>query len=183
MDEAQFWQMIDEARTAVPNKYEMVEYLAKKLAVLDVKEIFDYDTILHRVLIKAYKRDLWAAAIIINEGCSEDGFADFRGWLIAQGKAIFYKAVDDPNTLIEIADTVPSTEYGRIASLEHILYSAIDAYRLKTGQELRDIKEALNYFYISPDGDFEGFDYQALCQEFPLLASHFPTFYPDEPDN
>lgn len=32
--------------------------------------------------MEAYRRDLWAAAYHANGGCSDDGFIDFRIWLI-----------------------------------------------------------------------------------------------------
>ena len=44
---------------------------------------------------KSYLSSLWAAAYILMDGCSDDTFDYFRGWLIAQGKETFEKVLDD----------------------------------------------------------------------------------------
>lgn len=46
---------------------------------------------------------LWDAASIIKEyGCGDDGFLDFRLWLIAQGKEVYLAALKDPDSLVGI---------------------------------------------------------------------------------
>jgi hypothetical protein len=73
---------------------------------------------------------LWDAAIVINCGCSDDSFLDFRAWLIAHGKEVYEKALVDPEILV---DLVKMDEW---ASDELFLYVAEEAYERKTGQEL-----------------------------------------------
>ena len=42
---------------------------------------------------KAYCWDLWGPAYIIGGGCSDDGFWDFRSWLVARGKRVYLVAL------------------------------------------------------------------------------------------
>jgi len=59
----------------------------------------------HRELLAQVKRanlwDLWAAAYLINGGCSDDGFLYFRAWLVAQGQDIFEKAIANADSLAD----------------------------------------------------------------------------------
>lgn len=56
----------------------------------------------------AYRSDLWCAAFIMNGGCSDDGFMDFRAWLISRGQAVYTRALAKPDSL---ADLVTDPEY------------------------------------------------------------------------
>ncbi|MDE7244669.1 MAG: DUF4240 domain-containing protein, partial [Oscillospiraceae bacterium] len=60
-----------------------------------------YD-ILHVYLELADQYGLWSAATILCDGCSDDGFLDFRAWLIAQGKEVYLAALKDPDSLADI---------------------------------------------------------------------------------
>ncbi|EKC76209.1 hypothetical protein LEA_04821 [human gut metagenome] len=42
------------------------------------------------------------SSVIKEYGCSDDGFIDFRAWLIAQGKEVYMNALRDPDTLADI---------------------------------------------------------------------------------
>ncbi|HHQ6600568.1 TPA: DUF4240 domain-containing protein [Serratia fonticola] len=50
---------------------------------------------------QAYRWDLWAAAYIMGGGCSDDGFMDFRDWLISRGQSVYEAALINPDTLAE----------------------------------------------------------------------------------
>ena len=41
---------------------------------------------------------------MINGGCSDDGFAYFRSWLISRGRVVYEAAVRDPDSLAAIVD-------------------------------------------------------------------------------
>ncbi len=91
-----------------------------------------FDDFIDQCRARAYRRDLWAAAYIINGGCSDDGFEYFRAWLIAQGQRIFEDAIRDPASL----ETAIPMDSGWDAELESLLYVAGNAYRQKTGREI-----------------------------------------------
>lgn len=78
---------------------------------------------------------LWDAVSVIKEyGCSDDGFIDFRAWLIAQGKEVYMNALRDPDTL---ADIEP---YGDCC-FECLSYVGDYAYEQLTGRSAYDEME------------------------------------------
>ena len=112
---------------------------------------------------------MWAAGFIINSGCSDDGFTDFRGWLIAQGKAIYESALDDPETLVDVASVI-ATEYGPqgLADLEAMNYVAKYAYRKKVGSEMPVITRERHI-------NFDGLDWteDTVYDLYPRLTAKF----------
>ena len=85
MNENDFWHLIETARAECKGDGgKQVALIQEKLQVLPNREILDFDRLLHEQMRASYNRDLWAAAYIINGGCSDDGFDYFRAWLIAQ---------------------------------------------------------------------------------------------------
>jgi len=136
MDSKKFWQIIDEAREQAGNWEDMIEPLANALENLDDMEIFRWQQIYDVYQNLSYKNKLWAAAYIINGGCSDDGFDYFRAWLTAQGKDVFIAALNDPETLAD-ADIL-----GESAEFEEIIGIAPDSYFNKHG-----IEPDYDYFY------------------------------------
>ncbi len=127
MTHDEFWKLIDKSRRGADDGDEQCEKLRNLLATLPIEDIFGFDRILHECLDASYRRDLWAAAYIINGGCSDDGFEYFRGWLVVQGQKYFEAALADPNEAGRWAE--PDE-----AECESILGVAADAYQAKTGQ-------------------------------------------------
>ena len=72
-----------------------------------------------------------AAGIMKEYGCSDDGFIDFRAWLIAQGREVYFAALADPDSL---ADVVP---YGDCC-FEQLSYVGDYAYEQLTGKSAYD---------------------------------------------
>ncbi len=134
MEKAQFWRMIEAAKATSEGECEgQVESLISALAALPAKEIIAFDRILDELLAQSYRNDLWAAAYLINGGCSDDGFEYFRGWLIAQGETVFENALRNPETLAEVDSAL--MDEGQ-AECEDLLYVASEAYEAKTGSEI-----------------------------------------------
>jgi TPR repeat protein len=128
MNETIFWQLIAESKLAGGGNSEaQVAALQERLQTLPEPDIVEFDRLLHEQLDRSYHRDLWAAAYIINGGCSDDGFDYFRAWLIAQGQEVFERALQDPESLVEIAE--PEVE------LELFMYAPVKAYEAVTNQE------------------------------------------------
>jgi hypothetical protein len=48
---------------------------------------------------RAYSWPLWGAAYVINGGCGDDSFSDFRASLISRGRTAFDRALNDPDSL------------------------------------------------------------------------------------
>ena len=130
MDIILFWKLIEDAKQrSAGDLDQQVALSTDALTSLETSDIATFDVLFHDCMTLAYTRELWAAAYIINGGCSDDGFDYFQGWLIAQGKSIFQDACSDPETLLDNVDS-------QGVELESILYVAQEAYERKTGQAL-----------------------------------------------
>ena len=78
----------------------------------------------------AYKYGLWTAAgIMMEAGCSDDSFSDFRMWLIAQGKEVYLNALKDPDSLSGV------TLYG-YCSFEALGYISSQVYSAMKGKNI-----------------------------------------------
>lgn len=161
MDTAGFWRLIEASKAGVyDNVEEQASALTRTLVPLKPDDILDFAKQFDACMAAAYSWDLWAAAFIINSGCSDDGFEYFRAWLIAQGQRAFEAALKDPESLGTIAD--PD------ADGEPMLYVAGEAYEENTGQPLPAFKSAVP---AEPTGT--PWEEDAVNERFPGLAAKF----------
>lgn len=80
-----------------------LQWLTERLTTLGPQQAQDFHDILHGYKHLAYKYGLWTAATMMcGDGCSDDGFMDFRAWLIAQGKEVYLAALADPDSLADV---------------------------------------------------------------------------------
>ena len=135
MDENQFWTLVDEAKSRSTGQLDQrPAALEAVLSTLPLESIQTFQRRYEQLLIKANSWKLWAAAYIMNGGCSDDGFRYFRDWLISEGKALFERAIEEPDSL----SSVPRREY---FDLESFGYAALRAFEKKGGGELeRDFR-------------------------------------------
>jgi len=139
----EFWPLMDQSRSETRTCDEQAEVLAGLLRSYDPRDIVDFNQNLADLLAKSKRWDLWAVAGIIYGGCSDDAFEDFRGWLIAQGRAVFDSVMENPE---RAADLVAG---GEDPECEAILYAANSAYQSIVGEQIPDPK----YDYFSePEG-------------------------------
>ena len=130
--------MIEQARADVggADAEVVAERAVEMLAALPPEQIAAAAQTLWDLMADSYRGDLWAAAYLINGGCSDDGFEYFRGWLITQGREVFERAVADPDSLAGVpAVQATATETGNL-ECEEALGIARDAYLKATGWEL-----------------------------------------------
>jgi len=76
-------------------------FLKVELASLSNDEMIAFIADYQKYHAEAYRWDLWGAAYLINGGCSDDGFIDFRDWLVARGRAVYEAAILDPDSLAD----------------------------------------------------------------------------------
>jgi hypothetical protein len=104
MTEPEFWSHVAAARPRRDDPDAHADALVARLAKLPEPDILDFVHHWEAALARAYRRDLWAAAYLVNGGCSDDGFEYFRRWLVLQGRAVFDAALADPDALAEVLD-------------------------------------------------------------------------------
>ena len=128
-----FWDLIHEAKNVCGQDMDaMLAYLKDRLVSMGPTQAQNFHDIIHAYEDLADKFGLWDAAGIMKEyGCSDDGFIDFRAWLIAQGREVYFAALADPDSL---ADVVP---YGDCC-FEQLSYVGDYAYEQLTGKSAYD---------------------------------------------
>ena len=130
MDKDTFWQLVETAKAAADDHYDRPEILKQTLTQLSAAEVKEFAEAYRDRLDEAYRWDLWAAAYIINGGCSDDGFAYFCDWLISEGKDAFGGAIENPETL----ESLPQLED---VELEEFRYVADEVYESQTGGPMK----------------------------------------------
>lgn len=134
MDVQQFWDLIDSAQEKSAGEQEqMLQALMANLQGLDTESIMLFILIFDEFLARADRARLWAAAFVINDGCSGDCFDFFRRWLIAQGKEVYLSALKDPSSLSELGGEIKGQ-----AEFEEIYYAPMDTWCKKEGRCAQD---------------------------------------------
>jgi len=172
MDTARFWAIVDESRAdfdpelADGNMDAQVERLQELLGALSPNEVLEFQRELDLQMNAAYRWDLWGAAYIIEGGCSDDGFTDFRSWLISMGRDVYDAALRDPETLIDVAnaDGVEAT------SFEEFQYVPSQVYEEKAGQPMPDTDVTHPKEPAGEQWSEEGDD---LARRFPKLWAQY----------
>ncbi|MFF3562278.1 DUF4240 domain-containing protein [Streptomyces sp. NPDC002574] len=175
MDIRQFWQLVDDAREQVPDPADSEAVAARArglLAEQSPERIVAAQQVLWDLMAASYRAPLWAAAHLINGGCSDDGFAYFRGRLITLGREVFDRAVADPDSLAVLpAVRAACTGTGPDLDGEAVLGIAWGAHLSATGEELPAAAFTVRYPDLDPAWRF-GFDDTArVARHLPALAA------------
>jgi hypothetical protein len=131
MDIDEFWKLIDITRQAADGDVsKQADLLVEILVKRPLDQILAYGAIMDDLIDNAYDAALWDAADIIGCGCSDDGFWEFRGWLIAHGKQVYENAINDPESLLNLIDVDKDAKDGYLHNVSWT------AYEQKTGQSM-----------------------------------------------
>ena len=193
MDFEAFWALVEASRVAAPGRRARRGFLREHLAGLPVAEVVGFQVCLDRLCAAAWDWDLWGAAARIYGGwCSDDGFDDFRLWLVGCGQEVFERAVAAPDSLAEVEQVRRLAGRPRSAwdddtewpGWEELDYIAGDAYALMSGdddecrEEFHDLVEAVHgpdAFSRDPAGvRWSAADAEAAAARIPALAAAFP---------
>jgi hypothetical protein len=166
MDDAAFWQLTADTRTESGNDTgRQSELLEERLSRLPGPQIVDFGRIRHELDQRAYSWDIWGAAYVIDDGCSDDCFRDFRAYLISLGRDAYEAALRDPDSL---APVVQDAEQGDWENADNV---APDAYESATGEDFPADDSDLSG---DPSGEpWDDEDQEALVQRYPALAAKF----------
>ena len=83
------------------NAYQQSQLLIDLLSEWSITNIYKFENIYWKLMRSSFDADLWAAAYVINDSCSQEEFLNFRSWLLLQGQATFRKTVQDPEYITE----------------------------------------------------------------------------------
>ncbi len=131
-----FWELIAQAKEHPGGPS---EWLMEQLMDLGSEQAKKFDDIACAYTSLAYQYGLWTAASVMERGgCTDDGFIDFRGWLIAQGREVYMAALKDPDSLAD----APDYQDQRFACLPHM---GDRAYEELTGREIYEEFDPARY--------------------------------------
>jgi hypothetical protein len=165
MEWKQFWRIVESSYR--PDGPDHFEALKEELDRLKWFEVVEFQARFDEAIAAANTIDLWGAAYLINGGCSDDGFRDFRAWLVGRGRHPYEAALKNPDSLADILDGDPVDGFGLDAA-------AVRVYEAKTG--MSDFYERLDRAEEDlppppPEGldwDFE--DEEEMKRRFPKLC-------------
>jgi hypothetical protein len=165
MDWKPFWKVIEESYR--PDGADRFEALKARLADLSDADLVAFQARFDELLDAANRIDLWGAAYLVNGGCSDDGFHEFRAWLIGRGRHVYESALKHPDALADVLDGDPVDGFG-------LEVAAVRVYEERTGRDdfydRLDREEAANP-PPPPEGDDWDFEDAAeMRRRFPRLS-------------
>ncbi len=95
-----FWKIIEDAYR--PDPVDHFEALKERLEALKWFEVVEFQARFDEAIAAANMLNLWGAAHLINGSCSDDGFRDFRVWLVGRGRHAYESALKNADTLADI---------------------------------------------------------------------------------
>ena len=121
--ETRFWNLIHSSFVHGRSEHDGVHALAASLESMPQAEVVAFQDTLTAVIERAATYDLNGGACLVGHGNSDDGFLDFRAWLISQGRETFETVVNNPDALAQIPfHSTPAEEW----YLEQLHTVAID---------------------------------------------------------
>jgi hypothetical protein len=166
MDEDQFWKIIQATKNIAHNDFhQQQDELAKEMHKLSPGEIIQFANSFRHFRGEANTWELWGAIYIINGGCGDDSFNDFREWVIGQGKDFYYRTIKNPETLSEIdADQFEDVDWEGLGYIPGAVFQEL------TGQEMpypyHEKLETTGVEWKEGSDDLE--------KMFPKLAAKYP---------
>jgi hypothetical protein len=136
-----WWGFIERARAVAGDRADdrnapddpLPPALVDGLAAAGPAELVDFHRTLTQVTDSAYRYPLWNAAYLIEGGCGDDGFMDFRDGLVLLGRETFTRAVADPDTLADLPVVVAMSRDEGWIGYESLRYLVRKAYQQAHG--------------------------------------------------
>ena len=170
MEITEFWELIDKTREAAKgDARKQSELLTEELTKLPEEEIISFDGIFDDLKDKAYIGNLWDAATVIMDGCSDSGFQEFREWLVGRGKEAYENAIKEPETLVDVLEASEII-------FPTLLGPAMDAYEKVTGKNIPPMRRERAQLQGRPTINMDADEAELLAElsaRFPKLTAKF----------
>ncbi len=174
MELDRFWTLVASMRVDHNSLDEHYQSCTNVLKGLSEKELVDFSVQFTLFKDKAFDWNLWAAAYIINCGCSDDKFIDFRTGLIFQGKKTFELVLDDPESLVDIESAQRLIDYELFGYAPRYVFEE----KNPNGPDFDDLTYEKLYKLTRPrfpHGKAWGEDID-LKERFPRLTEKYPNY-------
>lgn len=153
LDEDLYWQIIDNSLKNSKNQDSQEKFLIAAISQLTPKQMIGFRLRTDKLLYDTYTSEMWCASYLMNGGSSDDGFEYFRNWVISRGKEVYYKAKENPDTLISQKEFGEDNYY----DFELFWYIALEAFEQKTGKDLYDFIDDENF--TTSEGNYPNFEF------------------------
>ena len=153
LDEDLFWKIVDYSLKNSSNQDEQQTLLISEIGKLTPKQMIGFRLRTDKLLYDTYNSEMWCASYLMNGGSSDDGFEYFRNWVISRGKDVYYKAKENPDSLISQKDFAEDDFY----EFELFWYVALEAFEKKTGKDLYDFIDYDNF--KTCEGNYPQFEF------------------------
>jgi hypothetical protein len=166
MDDAAFWQLTADTRAAAQNATDgQSDLLEQRMRRLGAGQIAQFERIRQRLDEQAYTYELWGAAYVIEDGCSDDCFRDFRGYLISLGRGPYEAALRDPDSLAAVVEDAETGNWENADDVAPDAYEGVADDDIPTGDS-------------EPSGEPRGVPWdddqsEELVRRYPRLAARF----------
>lgn len=102
MNESEFWGIIDTVHQRSKGDMDKkCSLILKEISALSKDNAIEFMHFFDSMMDKAYSWELWGAAYVLNGGCGDDTFSDFRASLISRGEETFKKTITNPDSLAD----------------------------------------------------------------------------------
>jgi hypothetical protein len=174
-----YWNIInDAAKFCNGNPDNKLDSIEKGLDFfLSPEEIVEFEIFLRERIIECDHYHIMAAAKIIEGYVSDDSYLYFRCWLISQGRDVYEKAIENPDSIAAIIHKDETPEF------EGLLSVANKVYKAKTGKEMNyDMfgDMGLDYDFNPPPTKGEDWTEEDLPKICPRLYKMFKLKLEDE---
>ena len=130
MNIEEFWELINEMHERYGDDQRLsLQWLKEQLMYLPPSQVLAYHCIFHSFKDAADKKGLLSAVNFMMDSEDRNTFMNFRAWLIAQGREIYYRVLRNPDRLAEIILCRP-------CSFEELNRVGYDVYQNLTGRNL-----------------------------------------------
>ena len=156
MTDQQFWDVIDAADLDID---ELVDILTD----LPPEMIVAFENHVRRRFIASFREDIWGAAYLIKGGCTDEGFDNFRCWLIGSGREVYEKALGNPDSLADLGRVESEPEW------QMLLGAADEAYEESQSKSIQDAPgvEGVKFPDMGSTIDFD--DEKGMRKRYPRL--------------
>lgn len=132
MNKDEFWELIQTSyQEADWVSDKQIELLVDRLAEYTQEEIIKFGKIYEIYAKESNVKKLWAAAHVMSNGCNEDCFKYFRGWLISRGKEPYLNGLIDPDSIVDLDMPYEDDYYEN----KDMLSVSEEAFKKKIGAE------------------------------------------------
>ncbi len=168
MDRNKFWEIIqlvhEKSKGDMDDKCELIK---TSISELEVSDALEFLKLFDEMMDSLYSWSLWGAAYVMNGGCGDDSFMDFRSCIISRGLQDYTLAVEAPDELAGLDYHEETWFY------EGFSYAINDAVESKIGE----LPQKARLYAEQPSGDEWEESPEILSNLYPKLWAKFDDIW------